>query len=219
MEIPEGIELRPITPEDLPEVHGVMRRSEVKDNEPMVTQFDEVVSEYEAPFFDPESDSRLGVDREGRVVAWAKVWYRPSTVREHRAYLFGGVDPEWRRRGVGTAVFNWQLQRARQLVTEAEPDLPRVVRTASWDWLEDAIALYERFGLEPVRYNDVLSRSLAEPIPVTAIDGAELVPWGKSIPSRCGKPTTRLSPTTGDRPLYPGSHGSTWAVHLTSAPT
>ncbi len=179
MEIPEGIELRPITPEDLPEVHGVMRRSEVKDNEPMVTQFDEVVSEYEAPFFDPESDSRLGVDREGRVVAWAKVWYRPSTVREHRAYLFGGVDPEWRRRGVGTAVFAWQLQRARQLVTEAEPNLPRVVRTASWDWLEDAIALYERFGLEPVRYNDVLSRSLDEPIPATAIDGAEVVPWGE----------------------------------------
>ena len=61
---------------------------------------------------------------------------------------------------IGTAVFDWQLQRARQLVTEAEPDLPRAVRTNSWDWLEDAIALYERFGLEPVRYNDVLSRSL-----------------------------------------------------------
>ena len=168
MEIPEGIELRPITPEDLPQVHGVMRRSEVEDNEPLVTQFDEVVSEYEAPFFDPESDSRLAVDRDGRVVAWAKVWYRPSTEREHRAYLFGGVDPEWRRRGVGTAVFDWQLQRGRQLVTEAEPDLPRAVRTNSWDWLEDAIALYERFGLEPVRYNDVLSRSLAEPIPPNA---------------------------------------------------
>ena len=116
---------------------------------------------------------------DGRVVAWAKVWYRPSTEREHRAYLFGGVDPEWRRRGVGTAVFNWQLQRGRQLVTEAEPDLPRAVRTNSWDWLEDAIALYERFGLEPVRYYDVLSRSLAEPIPPKAIDGARLVPWGE----------------------------------------
>ena len=179
MEIPEGIELRPITREDLPEVHGVMRRSEVNDNEPLVTPFDEVVSEYEAPFFDPELDSRLAVDREGRVVAWAKVWYRPSTEREHRAYLFGGVDPEWRRRGVGTAVFNWQLQRARQLVTEAEPDLPRAVRTNSWDWLEDAIDLYERFGLEPVRYNDVLSRSLADPIPAVTVDGAELVPWGE----------------------------------------
>ncbi len=179
MEIPEGIELRPITAEDLPAVHGVMRRSEIKDNEPLVTPFDEVVSEYEAPYFDPESDSRLAVDGDGRVVAWAKVWYRPSTEREHRAYLFGGVDPDWRRRGVGTAVFAWQMQRGRQLVTEAEPDLPRAVRTNSWDWLEDAIGLYERFGLEPVRYNDVLSRSLADPIPAKTVVGSELVPWNE----------------------------------------
>ena len=65
MEIPEDIELRPITPEDLPEVHGVMRRSEVKDNEPMVTQFDEVVSEYEAPFFDPNRTPALASIAEG----------------------------------------------------------------------------------------------------------------------------------------------------------
>ena len=106
-------------------------------------------------------------------------------------------------------MFNWQLQRARQLVTEAEPDLPRVVRTASWDWLEDAIALYERFGLEPVRYNDVLSRPLAEPIPVPPSMGPSWCHGAKSIPSRCGKPTTRLSPTTGDRPRYRESRGIT----------
>ena len=68
---------------------------------------------------------------------------------------------------------------ARQLVTEAEPDLPRAVRTNSWDWLEDAIGLYERFGLEPVRYNDVLSRSLADPIPAKTVVGSELVPWNE----------------------------------------
>ena len=180
VEAPLEVELRPITPEDLPKVHGVIRRSEVKDNEPLVTPLDEVVSEYEAPFFDPAADSRLAVNGQGQVVAWAKIWYRPSTEREHRAYLAGGVDPDWRRRGIGSAIFAWQLQRGREVVAAAEPDLPRAVRTTCWDWLEDAIALYERFGLEPVRYNDVLSRSLAEPIPPTATEGFQLVPWAEA---------------------------------------
>jgi hypothetical protein len=79
METPVNVELRPITPEDLREVHGVVRRSEAKDNEPLVTPFDEVVSEYEAPFFDPVADSRLAVNGQGQVVAWAKIWYWPST--------------------------------------------------------------------------------------------------------------------------------------------
>ena len=103
MEIPEGIELRPITPEDLPEVHGVMRRSEVKDNEPMVTQFDEVVSEYEAPFFDPESDSALRRSR-GR---WSH-GPRSGTGRAPSASTRLSLRrrrPRMARRGVGTAVF------------------------------------------------------------------------------------------------------------------
>ena len=114
MEIPEGIELRPITREDLPEVHGVMRRSEVKDNEPMVTQFDEVVSEYEAPFFDPESDSALpsivrasGRMGQGLVPAEHRARAPPLSLRRRRPRMAPAASGPPCSTGSCSAPGNW----------------------------------------------------------------------------------------------------------------
>ena len=82
--------LRPFTPADLAAVHRLHRRIEEQDRIPLVTPWDEF-----ADWLRTRTSILLttrGSPRWGEVVAWARIWHRPSGEREERAYLLGGVD-------------------------------------------------------------------------------------------------------------------------------
>lgn len=170
------LELRPLHRGDVDAVLSLIRRSEVHDHEPLVTPREEIVEMFEEPHFDPTLDGRL-VTIDGVPVAYGRVWHRPSGVRLERAYLLGTVDPGHRGRGVGRALFSWQVERATVLLSAYTHDLPRYLRTSAWDSLTGAHHLYERFGFRPVRWFDELVRPL-EPAPdYEAPTGVEVVPW------------------------------------------
>ncbi|HKX75358.1 MAG TPA: GNAT family N-acetyltransferase, partial [Acidimicrobiia bacterium] len=102
---------------------------------------------------------------------------RASGEREERAYLLGGVHPDFRRRGIGTSLFGWQLGRATEQLRATGNGLPRFVRTQAYDFETSAIALYERHGLLPIRYQDELLRPLEHPSPSVSVEGIEISGW------------------------------------------
>lgn len=168
--------LRSATPDDTTTIHALIRKSEIHDRDPLVTPLEEVVELFDDPYLDPELDIRL-VSLAGREVAWGWVWHHPSGERLERAFLFGTVDPDQRGQGIGRQIFAWQLDRARSILNSVDQDLPRFVRTASWDWLTDAHHLYERFGFRPVRWFDELLRPLAAPLETAEIPGVTILGW------------------------------------------
>ena len=169
------VHLRPATSADAETIHALVRTSEIHDREPQVTSIDEIREIFADPHLDSQEDVRLAYE-DGRAVGWGYVWHHPSGERLERAYLLGTVHPDWRGRGIGRAVFAWQLERARA-VLGAYHDLPRFIKTAAWDWLTDAQRLYERFGFQAVRWFDELLRPLDPPLEITEVKGVDITVW------------------------------------------
>lgn len=140
---------------------------------------EEVAHELEDPGIHLERDSRVGLDADGRIVAWGAVWCRVGAVRQGRSILFGEVHPDVRRRGVGRAVVAWQLERARErLASELDAGLPRRIELYALGGDAARAALAQAIGMAPVRWFSKMVRTSSEPVtPVEVPAGLELVTW------------------------------------------
>ncbi len=168
--------LRPVTAEDLPALHAVQRRIEEHERIPLATPLAEFEEWLDDPHLDLAADTRL-VEVEGRIVAGGRVWHLPSGEREERAYVIGGVDPAYRRRGIGSALLAWQIGRARERLRTMPGGLPLFVRATAYDFEHATLALYARHGLAPVRYTDELLRDLVVLPPRPEPPGIAIFAW------------------------------------------
>jgi mycothiol synthase len=140
------------------------------------------LAEVEREFADPDTDfahdSLLALTADGEVAAMAAVYLLPSAATKVVAFLWGGVHPRHRRRGLGRFLLSWQEARARQkMATRCEP-LPRLLRVHCYDNEHDRIALFCRLGFEPYRYFYQMRRDLSQPIPEPVLPaGLRLVNW------------------------------------------
>jgi mycothiol synthase len=91
--------------------------------------------------------------------------------------LWGSVDPSFRRRGLGTWLMGWTLDRARERASREDPLVPVNVGAFSEDSEIGHRALLAAVGLEPVRHFFLMRRPLSEPIPDSPLpDGLEIRP-------------------------------------------
>jgi mycothiol synthase len=171
-----AIELRPIRADDLAAVHALLRRIEVHDRVPFATPREDLDHWLEEPHFDLATDGRV-VEDGGAIVAWGRIWHHPSGVRQERAHVFGGVAPDRRGRGIGTALLAWQIAHATALLERCSAELPRFVRAQAYDFEESAIRLYERAGLAWARNGDEMLRDLADLAAVPSVPGVTIVSW------------------------------------------
>ncbi len=152
-----------------------------------MTPIEEIEEVFEASWLDAELDTRV-IEEAARLVAFGYIWHEPSGVRLERAYLDGTVDPDHRRRGIGTRLIGWQMQRARSVLESYGHDLPRFMRVEAFDWL-DSHHLYAASGFEPVRWMQEMVRSLGQIPARAAIPGITIVPWS----DRHSEPARRVS--------------------------
>ena len=169
-------DLRPASADDIPAIHALNRRIEIHDEVPLVTPIDEFEEWIVDPHFSFDHDSQIALlNRE--VVGYARLWHRPSNEIQARVFMVGGVDPSHRKRGIGSSLMVWQIRRGQEILAGAPPDLPRYLRTMAFDFEKEAIALYERHGLRPIRYFYELIRPVSEVASVPHSPGIEIVAW------------------------------------------
>ena len=94
-------------------------------------------------------------------------------------YVWGRVHPEWRRRGIGRAMFHWNERRARERAA-AEPEFagPRaILGTWASEFEPGAQALYASEGYKVVRYAfTMIQRHVQDATPVPMPEGIEIRP-------------------------------------------
>jgi ribosomal protein S18 acetylase RimI-like enzyme len=169
--------LRSLEHADAEALHGLVRAAEAADRIPIATPLEEIEELFDEALFDPARDGRVAVGRSGEPLGWGRIWHHPSGERLERAFLFGTVHPDHRRRGIGSAILCWQLDRAREILGAYDHDLPRFIRTNAYDWQEDAHRLYARHGLRQVRWHQELMRSLADLPSPAPPPGVDIAPW------------------------------------------
>ncbi len=125
--------------------------------------------------FDVTRDA-IVAEADGRIVAFGSAH---RTIRDGSTHfrLDWAVDPDWRHRGIETAILSWLEARARDRLAE-EPGVGEPNLTS---WVEDtqtgALAVLAATGFRQVRFGFMMLRDLREPIPDVALPpGLEIRP-------------------------------------------
>ena len=172
----DDTELRPARVDDIAALAELVRKAEAHDGVPRFLLAEELALDLGAPHVDLDADTRVAV-RHGELVGFAYVWNPPAQHRLERAELVGEVAPEHRATGVGRALLDWSVSRARERFTGRAHDLARFIRVSAYDWLEDRHRLYRRLGFDAVRWHDELVRPLDALPSVRVPAGLTLLPW------------------------------------------
>ncbi len=107
--------------------------------------------EWEIPGLNLETDVRVVVAPDGKVVACMEVW---DLLDSHvRVNFFGRVHPDHQGRGLGTALVRWAEARARQAVDKAPEGTRVFMLTGVLDANRDAQGLFRSEGFELVRHH------------------------------------------------------------------
>lgn len=111
---------------------------------------------------DPDTDTRLAVD--GDTIVASAMLAPPVGGVGDRVDSFGGVLPGWRGRGFGRELLGWSFRRARQLRDELSPGANWSLDADAYATEPAAFALFERFGMQPVRYWHEMAADLGVPV-------------------------------------------------------
>lgn len=127
-----------------------------------------------------------GFDSDGALQAFAAVRQASDDDRSVRVFLDGDVSPDYRRRGLGTALLDWQVARARQLLARSDRLVPgRIVANAEEN-LPDSVHMLVTRGFRPQRWYFDLRRDLSLEIPTPTLDRSiEIVPWNEELDEQC----------------------------------
>ncbi|WP_298456990.1 GNAT family N-acetyltransferase [uncultured Cellulomonas sp.] len=177
-----GLRWRPLERADAGELHGLVAAIEDADQPPTRTDVDEVAEKFDGDWKDMARDSLAGWDADGVLRAYGTAEVRPGDSRTVRAFLDGGVHPQWRGRGIGRALFAWQLGRGRQKLAESGKELPARLAAYAEEDAAGTRRLLAAAGLEPRRYYRTMRRDLAGELPVVELDaGLRVVPWSPEL--------------------------------------
>jgi mycothiol synthase len=123
---------------------------------------------------DPAADTRLIADGDTIVAA---AMLAPPVGDGDRVDSFGGVLPGWRRRGFGRELLGWSFSRARQLRDKLSPGANWSLDADAYATEATAFALFERFGMQPVRYWYEMAADLSVPLSPRPRPNLPVVPF------------------------------------------
>lgn len=180
-----GLSWRPATVDDAPALTELLHVIGDADREPYRETLEEVRDDLTAPWKHLETDSMLGYDADGRLVAAGFADTRPGDLRTVRAFVFGNVHPDRRGEGIGTQLQAWLIARGRQLLAASGKELPaRIATFAEDDAPASKLALHEAGGFELRRWFADLKRPLGDEHPIREVELAgslRLVPWSQEL--------------------------------------
>lgn len=139
---------------------------------------------------DLEADARVLVDADDVMRAYGHNSFRPAAGDDVSVLLLGGVDPDWRGRGIGRRVLAWQRERATQNVADlraaSSTQLPGRIGCGVEEQVTSRARLLESAGFTATRWFTELRRPLAGPyvVPPLPVDGLRVEPYADAHAER-----------------------------------
>jgi mycothiol synthase len=165
--------------EDVPVIVGILNAEMEADGVPNRESVDDYLSFVRNPNqnFDASRDLAIA-EVDGEPIGFTEQSWVDTSDGVYREYrLHGGVRPDWRRRGIGTALLRDNERRARLLSATHETQLDRCLGSWSNERQAASTALLQANGYETVRWFFDMTRDLGEPIPEVPLpDGIEIRP-------------------------------------------
>ena len=150
---------------DYPAMLDVIDGAKVEDEVERSTTIDDIANTYNhLENCDPFSDM-LMAEVDGKMVAYSRVTWGRQPDDETFYFTFGFLLPEWRRKGIGSAMLTWTEERLRQIASEHTWSGKRFFQAGAADTEKGATALFEKYGYKPARYELSMKRLVTDPLP------------------------------------------------------
>ncbi|MEC5199903.1 mycothiol synthase [Arthrobacter sp. PL16] len=159
--LPDLLQWRPLSYADIERWLSLIQCIAAADEPDWVEQRADLEQALRASKNDPRRDTIAGFDDDGLPRAFGRLSMNAGSSVVHGA---GGVDPGWRRRGIGRAVFSWQAWRAIERLQETGRT-DGVFRNYVEERNPSHLALLTASGSTIVRYFTEMTRPLSQPIP------------------------------------------------------
>ncbi|ALO67384.1 hypothetical protein AS189_13900 [Arthrobacter alpinus] len=168
-----GLQFRPLTQADAQPWLELVQRIAQEDAAPWHEQLSDLVEVLASPINPAALNTVTGVDGDGILRA---VGYVSKNRASDVGYAMGGVDPLWRRRGIGAAVLTWQQEVLRVRSAADGTGVP-VVRSYVLDVTPGHAELMAASGFEPVRTFTEMAVDLAQIPAAPLTPGVSIVPF------------------------------------------
>ncbi|GAA1339608.1 GNAT family N-acetyltransferase [Arthrobacter roseus] len=169
---------RSINLSDVEQWHRLLKRMAAVDEPDWVETQEDLEHSLSSSKDNPQLDTVVGLDHEGSIRAFALVTKNPGSTLLHG---FGGVDPQWRGRGIGSALIEWQAVRGVERLAE-DNAVEGVLRAYVEERNVGQKSLFTSDGGEVVRYFTEMTRPLGEELPdVPLAEGFEFVTFDERI--------------------------------------
>ncbi len=160
-----SITIRHYDDDDLEDIVNLVNAADTVDRLHLGTTVEDLRGRFHSPRSDPCQDVLVAHDRSERILAYARLELKSAPL-QNRFYVHATVHPDWREQGVERQLLT-QLWRAALDRRHTLGSKPVEFRTYCAAHQEERIALFESFGLRPVRYSPHMVchplDSLAEP--------------------------------------------------------
>ncbi|MFM8902842.1 MAG: GNAT family N-acetyltransferase, partial [Actinomycetota bacterium] len=171
------ITYRPLRDVDYDALAALLNAADIADGRAQCRVAEEIREEFESHPVDL-ADHTLAAWIDDQLAAAVYAYYLPSEVREVRCYVLGAVYPKHRGNGIGSRLLGWGVEKAEHLLRSSASDIPKYVRVETSRTNTAAIRLFERGGMQPIRYFADLHADLRSPTPpLRASAGFHIVPW------------------------------------------
>lgn len=170
------ISLRHPNKADLAKMATLFTKMFTFDGLVIVQSREELEEEMSGPYCYLEADV-IVAEIDSEIVGITYTYFLPSETKEERCYIFGGVDPDFRRRGIGNSIMNWAIQHGKSQLLSTGRTIPKYLRTDAVQSNESAKQLYAQFEMHPVRWNEDLIIDLKDAPVGAECSKYSIVPW------------------------------------------
>ena len=182
--IPNGFIVRPAVMGDLKKAVDLFNACSLDLLGVRQHDLHELEVEWRTPMFNLETDTRAVFTLNGELVGYGEMW---DVEEPHiRVHSWGRVHPDYRGRGIGTALLAWEEERAREAIAKAPAEAKVSLRHGVNFKDESAKALVEAQGFDVVRHFWRMEVVLDGEIPVPQ--------WPDGISVRTFDPKSDLLP-------------------------
>ncbi len=172
-------QLRNATSSDLEAIAELLSEGFSFDGHVIVQSAEELAEEFDGTYCSLGQDV-IVAEHASQIIGVGYTIYLPSETKEERCYIFGTTKPEFRGKGVGSAVMTWASWHGEALLRSSNGAIPRFLRTDMSATNTSAGELFNDFGLKAVRWNDDLIINLQNTPEVFTAPGYSIIPWDPS---------------------------------------
>jgi mycothiol synthase len=172
-----GLRFRPIRrPSDDAAIAELVNAGNLVDGIPHRLSAEQIAGWLDHPSNLEPDDDMLFAEIDGTVVAYAEAGWEQDNDGGRNYETWGQVHPDWRRRGLGTALLRWVEERQAS-VAASHPAADKRIQSWASEGEAGRLALLEKHAYTIVRYDYEMERPTLDDIPELPLPaGIELRP-------------------------------------------